>query len=282
MFPHFHFCGKSLRKIVKFLNVWYNSSVMPSGTNSFNITEDVRNIPKIPEKILDKKVRMKKWFDSSPFNGMLDYSDQKNIELQCASGVEGGTSLKMIRCGVRMHHDLAKLVLNKSRMGCSREDFVYICFESEVKKLNKNACKRWLACINTKSYQEKIALANSSSRLVTSRSNEDIAKALQIAIEADINAQPTPKRAANIQTVLHEVNETYVPFALITASPDHSLITMTTDLDTLNRLLFKPSDEVTRYIRAQDEWLTIVGLNPFVNVCIIHNLQLCVPFKLFF
>ena len=35
MFPHFHFCGKSLRKIVNFLNVWYKSSVMPSGPMRF-------------------------------------------------------------------------------------------------------------------------------------------------------------------------------------------------------------------------------------------------------
>ena len=35
MFPHFHFCGKNLRKIVNFLYVWYNSSVMPSGPMLF-------------------------------------------------------------------------------------------------------------------------------------------------------------------------------------------------------------------------------------------------------
>jgi len=246
------------------------TSMAPTAAGGgINITSDVKMLqrtPEVPKLPQDKKVRMKKWFDMSPFKGLLDYSDQRNIELQCPTGPEGDISLKMIRCGVKMNHELAKLVLNKARMGCSRDDAVYMCFESEVKKLNKNACKRWLACINSKSYQEKLSysISSAASLLSSARTDEEIFQALQDAILAD--TQPAAKRQALSSAVIaREVNETYVPFALITENSACSIL-MTTDLETLNSLIFKPSDEVIRYIRAQDEWHSIVGSKPYVNL----------------
>jgi len=61
------------------------------GLSKLNITEDLKRMAHASKSCLPdermKKIRMLKWFQDAPFHQMLDYSDQKNIELQAAERV---------------------------------------------------------------------------------------------------------------------------------------------------------------------------------------------------
>jgi len=222
--------------------------------HKINITEDVRRILPCRGKVdySAEKIRMLKWFEATPFHGMLNYREQKNIELQVSAGRSEAT-MKTVRCGVRMNHDFACLILNKAGFGWSPQDAVFICFESEVKKLNKNAARRWLACISTKNFEKK-------TKDLEVRRDMPIKEAFK----AFAHVQPSKFPGGLPVFPVPDINETYTIIALLTE--EGGSIFVTTERQVLDLLLFKPSDEVIRFCRARDDWLSIAGSAQLVSV----------------
>lgn len=237
------------------------------GENEIDITDELgrrKNIKRETEKD-GGKMRMRKWFADTLFDGVLVYGTQKNIEVLLTD--DEHKEMRFTRGGVLMQDQFAQLVLNKSCLGWQKSDEVYLCLEKDAKKVTHRTSGNLLACISTKTWLAKIEQAKRGTQQALSTSTD--APNTDSPFLAPV--QPPPAKRVKCEPgepAGKEESENFHVIALIrherTSSGER--VFLVNDQERIFSTLYK-SPDIEAYIAADNKWVSTFGAAQFVNVC---------------